>query len=112
MNRRFSLNQLLPRLGGRYLLVTLAIAQIIALLGSIPGIISIQTNVEFDAQQLRNFSILVPLLVLIANAFLLFVVWWLTPLSRKRLDLWAEGNLKPNQEEEFTAWREITGLTW
>jgi len=112
MNRRFSPNQLLPRLGGRYLLVTLAIAQIIALLGAIPGIISIQTNVEFDAQQLRNFSILVPLLVLIANATLLFVVWWLTPLSRKRLDLWAKGNLKPNPEEEFTAWREITGLTW
>lgn len=112
MNRRFSLNQFLPRLGGRYLLVTLAIAQIIALLGSIPGIVSIQTNVEFDTQQLRNFSLLVPLLVFISYAILLFVVWWLTPLARKRLDLWAKGNLKPNQEEEFKAWREITSLTW
>ena len=112
MNRRFTFNQLLPRLGGRYLLATLLIAQIIALLGSIPGIISIQTNVEFDGQQLRSFSVLVPILVLISNAIILFIIWWLTPISRKRLDLWAKGNIKPNQEEEFKAWREITGLTW
>jgi GAF domain-containing protein/HAMP domain-containing protein len=112
MNKRFSLEQLLPRLGGRYLLVALALAQMVALLGALPGIISIQTNVEFDAQQLRNFSILVPLLVLLCAATVLFIVWWLTPTSRKRLDAWASGNLRPDTEEEFKAWREITSLTW
>ena len=112
MNRRISPSQFLPRLGGRYLLVTLAVAQVIALLGAIPGIISVQTNVEFDAEQLRNFSILVPVLVLISIAILLFLVWWFTPISRKRLDQWAEGNLKQNPEDELIAWREVTGLTW
>lgn len=112
MNKRLSLDQFLPRTGGRFILIALAVTQIISLLGSIPGIISVQVNAQFDVEQMRFFSFLVPLLILVSNIILLGIGWRLTPTARKRLDAWTEGTLKPNPAEEFTAWREITSLTW
>jgi len=112
MNRRFSLDQFLPRTGGRFILIALAVAQIISLLGAIPGIISVQVNAQFDAEQTQFFSLIVPLLILVSNLILLAIGWRLTPTARKRLDAWANGTLKPNPAEEFSAWREITSLTW
>jgi GAF domain-containing protein/HAMP domain-containing protein len=112
MNRRFSLDQFLPRTGGRFILIALAVAQIISLLGAIPGIISVQVNVQFDAEQTLFFSTLVPLLIFVSNMILLAIGWLLTSTARKRLDAWAKGTLRPNSAEEFMAWREITSLTW
>lgn len=112
MNKRFALDQLLPRMGGRFILIALLVAQIISLLGAIPGIISVQVNAQFDADQIRILSIVIPLLILLSNVLLLTIGWRLTPSARKRLDAWAAGTIKPNPTEEFTAWREITGLTW
>lgn len=112
MNRRLSLDQFLPRTGGRFILIALAVTQIISLLGAIPGIISVQVNAQFDVEQMRFFSFLVPLLILVSNIILLGIGWRLTPTARKRLDAWTKGTLKPNPAEEFTAWREITSLTW
>jgi len=112
MNRRFSLDQLLPRTGGKFILVVLAIAQVIALAGSIPGILSIQVNAQFDETQVRNFSVLVPFLILLGNVLMLIIGWWLTPTARKRLDEWADNRLKANPKDEYDAWHEITSLTW
>ena len=112
MNRRFSLDQFLPRTGGRFILIALAVAQIISLLGAIPGIISVQVNAQFDAEQTQFFSLVVPLLILVSNLILLAIGWRLTSTARKRLDAWAKGTLKPSPAEEFSAWREITSLTW
>ncbi|MEO8357274.1 MAG: GAF domain-containing protein [Chloroflexota bacterium] len=112
MNRRLSLDQFLPRTGGRFILIALAVTQIISLLGAIPGIISVQVNAQFDVEQMRFFSFLVPLLILVSNIILLGIGWRLTPTARKRLDAWTKGTLKPNPAEEFAAWREITSLTW
>ncbi len=38
MKDRFSLSRLLPRTGGLYMLIVLAVAQVVSLLGAIPGI--------------------------------------------------------------------------
>ena len=112
MNRRFSLEQHLPRTGGRYIILSLAIAQVISLLGAIPGIISIQSNAQFGSQQIRQFLILVPILLVASHLILLIIGWRLTRTARTRLDAWSQGVLKPNHEEELNAWREITSLTW
>src|SRR5215207_1003268 len=103
MNRRFSLDQFLPRTGGRFILIALAVAQIISLLGAIPGIISVQVNAQFDAEQTQFFSLVVPLLILVSNLILLAIGWRLTSTARKRLDAWAKGTLKPSPGEEFSA---------
>ncbi len=112
MSERLSLGQLLSRLGGWYLIIIIAAAQLIALLGAIPGILSINVNAEFDGQQLRVFAWITPLLIVSSNLILLGVSWLMTPTARKRLNDWAKGLLRSNPDEEFRAWREITSLTW
>jgi GAF domain-containing protein/HAMP domain-containing protein len=112
MIKRFSIDQLVRRTGGWSLIILIATAQIIALLGAIPGILSIWVNAEFDEQQTRVFSILVPILIIITNLILLGIGWWLTATARKQLNSWANQSTKPKSEDEFLAWSEITSLSW
>ena len=112
MSRKFSLDQLLSRTGGRYILIVIAIAQLIALLGAIPGILSINANAEFDERQIQIFSWTVPLLIILTSLILPGISWLITPTARKRLDDWAQGSQGSSSEEEYKAWREITSLTW
>lgn len=112
MIKRFSHDQLVRRYGGWSLIIILAAAQIVALLGAIPGILSMRVNAEFDESQLRIFSIAVPTLIVITNLILLAIAWRLTPVARKRLDSWANESTKPRSEDELLAWIEITGLNW
>ena len=112
MNKPFFLNRLLSRTGGRYVIIIIAVAQLIALLGTLPGILSIIVNAEFDERQLQIFSWVVPLSIVLSNAILLGISWLMTPTARKRLDDWARGSSISSSEEEYKAWREITSLTW
>jgi GAF domain-containing protein len=112
MIKRFSFDQLVRRYGGWSLIIILAVAQIVALLGAIPGILSIQVNAEFTESQRRVLSTLVPLLIVLANLILLVIDWLITPVARKRLDVWAGASTKPKSEDELTAWIEITSLSW
>lgn len=112
MIKRFSVDQLVRRNGGWSLIMILAVIQIIALLGAIPGLLSIWVNAEFDQPQLRLFSIYVPALIIISNLILLAIGWQLTPLARKRLDSWANESTRPKSEDELLAWTEITSLSW
>ena len=112
MGRQFAFEKSLPRIGGRYLVILLAVAQVISLVAAIPGIISIQANAQFNAQLLWRFLLTVPILLILSNLLILFIGWRSTPVARKRLDAWSQGVLRPNLEEELVAWREITGLTW
>jgi GAF domain-containing protein len=112
MIKRFSRDQLVRRNGGWSLIIILAMVQIIALLGAIPGLLSIRINAEFDEPQLRLFSILVPTLILVTNLILLAIGWQLTPIARKRLDGWANESTRPKAGDELLAWTEITSLNW
>lgn len=112
MNRWLSLDQFLSRTGGRFIIIVLAVAQVISLLAAVPGMISVQVNAQFEADLLRQFVILLPLLLVLSNLTLLFIGWRSTPTARNRLDAWVAGVLKSNPEAEFKAWREITSLTW
>ena len=112
MIKRFSRDQLVRRNGGWSLIIILAVVQIIALLGAIPGLLSIGINAEFDEPQLRLFSIFVPTLILITYLILLAIGWRLTPIARKRLDGWANESTRPKTEDELLAWTEITSLSW
>lgn len=112
MSRWFSIERYLPRTGGRFILIALAAAQAISVLGAIPGIISVQVNAQFEAGQLRLFSTLVPVLVLASHVILFGIGWYITPTARKRLDAWVKDVAKPDLAEEFGAWKEITSLTW
>ena len=112
MIKRFSRDQLVRRNGGWSFIIILSVGQIIALLGAIPGLLSIWINAEFDEPQLRLFSIFVPTLILITYLILLAIGWRLTPIARKRLDGWANESTRPKTEDELLAWTEITSLSW
>ncbi len=112
MKDRFSLGRLLPRTGGLYLLIVLAAAQVVSLLGAIPGILSIRANARFDASQQEVLGRIIPLLILASIVILFSIGWWITSKARKRLNAWKEGLLKPDPVQEFDAWRQITSLSW
>ena len=97
MIKTFSLDQLVRRNGGWSLIMILAVIQIVALLGAIPGLLSIRVNAAFDQPQVRIFSILVPMLIILTYLLLLAIGWWLTPIARKRLDGWASAATKPKR---------------
>lgn len=112
MSNRFLYDRMLHRIGGWSLIVLVAIAQVIAWLGALPGILSIWTNTAFDQGQQRALTILVPLLLFVAQLILLTIVWRLTPTAHKRLDVFSGREIWTKPEDEFLAWREITGLSW
>ncbi len=112
MNKRFSPEQLLHQVGGWYLTGWIAVAQIIALFGTIPGILSIWANAQFTQQSARPLAFWVPFLSIAAIAFLIFFSRRLTPTTIKKLDFWADETIRLKPEDDLTAWREITSLSW
>ena len=112
MSKRFALERLLSKTGGWYILIVTAAAQVIALLGAIPGILSIQVNAEFSEALTHAFTITLPVLIILSNLIMLGISWWITRTAQNRLNQWAKGSLKPNPAEELAAWREITSLLW
>ena len=112
MNKRLSFSQVVPTLGGRYLLLVIAVVQVIALAGIIPGIISIRTNAEFNEQQTRAILILTPIFMLLSYGLLLGISGQLTPTARKRLDQQSNPLVRLKPDDELKAWREITSLNW
>ena len=112
MIKRFSFDQFLQRTGGWSLIIMIAVAQILSLVGAIPGLLSIRINAESETGPLDAFSRTLPLLILLANLVLLAVSLWITPAARKRLNDRALGIDRAKPEEEFLAWREITSLSW
>jgi len=112
MSNRFSLKQIMPRTGGWYILVAVAVAQVISLLGAIPGIVSIQANASFNEEQINAFRLVIPLAILASHLILLLISWWITPKARKQLNAFTKGTTKFIEEDELTAWKEITSLTW
>lgn len=112
MIKRFGLERLLSQTGGGYILIVIAVSQVLAMLGAIPGIVSIQVNAEFSQELIDDFTITVPLLIILSNLILLGISWAITRSARKRLNQRARGPMKPDPAEEFAAWQEITRLTW
>ena len=112
MSKRSSLEQLLAQTGGGYLIIVTAAAQLIGMIGAIPGILSIQVNSDFCEALAQTFSVTVPILIVLSNLIMLGISWQITRAARSRLNKWAVGPLKPDATEELAAWREITSLLW
>lgn len=112
MSKRFSLDELLKRMGGSYIIVVLVAAQLIAVAGAIPGMLSIQINTVFLEEELNNLAGLTGFLAILATVILAVLGGYFTRTARKRLDDWSNGRLKQDPKAELEAWREITSLTW
>lgn len=104
--------KLLAKTGGIYIIIAIAIAQLLAFVGAVLGTYSIRLNADFTKEQIQATSGATPFFILLGNLILLWIAWWLTPTARKRLDEWSKGILRANPKEELLAWRQITALTW
>jgi GAF domain-containing protein/HAMP domain-containing protein len=112
MNSQFSQVRLLPRLGGWYLLLLIAAAQVLALFGAVPGMLSISANIHFNGQQAQTLSLIVPILILVTLLVLLGIGWRITRNARKKLNALTGHSVRLMPDEELLAWREITSLSW
>jgi len=105
------LNQLLKRTGRWQLFIMVALTQLAALLGAIPGIVFLKLNILAGEEVISSLSRLLPILLLASYFILLGISWQITKTARKRLGEWSHGELHLNPEEELTAWEEITSFT-
>jgi len=112
MIKRFSPNQMLHQTGGWYLTILIAAAQIIALLGAIPGILSVRLNAEFSDELARDLAFWTPFLIIITVPVLVYISRRLAKTALKKLDVWADETIRLKPEDELIAWREITSLSW
>jgi len=112
MKRWFSLNNYLSRLGGWYIILVIAIAQLFSLFGAFLGTFTIRSNADFSPETFNEISRFTPFFIVLGDLILFAVAWYLTPNARKRLNDWASNQLKADPKEELNAWQEITSLTW
>ncbi len=112
MNRGFSTEQRLHQIGGWYLTLVVAWIQVASLLGALPGILSIRLNVEFSEALGRSLSTWGIILSIAAILFLIAFSRRLTPSTLKKLDAMADETIRLKPEDDLTAWREITSLSW
>ncbi len=111
MNRLYALLRFREKHDGRQLLFTLVAAQSIALLGAIPGVLSILFNAEFNEAQAASLSFATPVAFVLNFGITLYISLRLTSSARKRLDEIANRTARVDTAAELTAWREITSYT-
>jgi GAF domain-containing protein/HAMP domain-containing protein len=107
------LNNLLSRTGGLFILITIALTQLITFPGAILGAIVLELNADFSPSQLNAITTSGLNSIIIGNIILLVGVYFYTHEASNRLTAWARGEkLSQNVPEELKGWRQITSVTW
>ena len=75
MNNQLQPSQFLQRTGGWYVMIVLAVAQLVSILGAVPGIVSIRLNVDLSERLIQIFSRVLPLLGLASYLALIGIGW-------------------------------------
>ena len=105
--------RLLRRLPSYYILISVATAQLMALAGLLMGIVSIWLTADLTKFHFWQLIWMTIAFMLLANAILLIITWFITPISRRRLiQLVTNQPDKASTDEVRSAWREISGISW
>lgn len=112
MNRFVSLvtARLKQNNNGRQLIYVLLAAQIIAIIGAAPGILSILFNADFSDAQLRSLTAVVPIALIVNFAVTMYLTWLFTSIARKRLDDIVNRKTETDNAIVLEAWRQITNF--
>ncbi len=111
-NSSFS-GRLLARTGSFFLLIVVALAQILPELLAIPAALFVQGSAEFTKAQNSAAILLTWTSLLVCDILLLIWVSFYTKSPRIRLTHWLKGESLPEDAaEEIQSWRRITGLPW
>ena len=112
MKSMSSLERVMRRIGGWYIILVIGIAQLISLIGALPGLMSIRANATFTESQLTAFNVAVPVSIAASQVIMLMISWYLSRTSRKQLNLVLSQPGKSSQKFELASWTEITSITW
>jgi GAF domain-containing protein/HAMP domain-containing protein len=113
MNMPSYFQNLLPRIGGRFILVVVAAAQVLTIPGALLSAVLIQLNAVFTVDQLTSMLLLATLASLAGSAVLIWISWFMFSTAiRKRLDAISQGSDRPKPEDELKAWKEISSFSW
>jgi len=105
--------RLLRRTGGLYLVIVVAIAQILATLAMVAADYFIQVNAEFSALQLTRSAWFIGGSLLLSSVLILAWTHLAHSKARKRLSTWSQGGeLAIGTRNEIIAWQQITSLAW
>lgn len=109
MTNRF--DRLVEHFRERQLLVVVAIAQIVSLLGAIPGIVFLNLNLSLSKSSATTLIQVLPTLFIASYILLLVISWQITKTAQAHLDKRYKNSPHSEPEGELTAWKEITQFT-
>jgi GAF domain-containing protein/HAMP domain-containing protein len=113
MGNRPFFERILQRSPSRFILIVVAMAQLMALIGYIFGLTSILFNADFSAALIWRMIGMNIGFILLGNVILLAITWALTPRSRQQIArVMQGGSEKASPDEVMLAWREISSLSW
>jgi GAF domain-containing protein/HAMP domain-containing protein len=106
-------NNLLQRTGGWYILIVIALAQLLSFPAAILGAAVVQVNANFNLEQIRAAIIFEIVLLVIGYFLLLATSFFFSRNAFTRLNKQAEHQaLTVDSSEELNAWRQITNISW
>jgi GAF domain-containing protein/HAMP domain-containing protein len=104
---------LLQRTGGWYIIIVIALAQLLSFPAAALGAVVIQTNAEFTAEQLRSAAVVTIILLVFGNLVLLAISYFFSREAFSRLNKRVVHQTLPvGTSEELKAWRQITNISW
>jgi len=105
--------RLLKRAGGYYILISALIIQIATNLLIVPVVAMVQFNADLSSSQFSASIWMMLLLISISNSLLLLAAFLMSRNAFHRLEQWKRQEVLPKETiEEYSAWREITSLSW
>jgi GAF domain-containing protein/HAMP domain-containing protein len=107
------LNKFLKNYGGTYIILVVAMLQLLTFIGVAFTGYMVQINAEFSFQQLTLSAICIFALLVLGNSILLVWAHLSTKDARVQLTNWAKGrSLLGGVEVEVDAWNQITSIAW
>jgi GAF domain-containing protein/HAMP domain-containing protein len=104
---------LLQRTGGWYILIVIALAQLLSFPAAALGVVVIQVNAEFTAEQLRSTAVVTISLLILGNLVLLAISYFFSRDAFSRLNkLVNHSTLQAGTQEELNAWQQISNIAW
>lgn len=110
MNRA-SISPVIKRQNGRGFILAFILTELVAVIGALPGALSILFNIELDDAIKQNTAYTTLALSVLGFALTTLLGWRISKRLRKRLDQIASGSAVQDSNVELDAWREITSFT-
>jgi GAF domain-containing protein len=91
---------------------TVAVPLLLIIPAAIFGAYSIQLNADFTPAQIGQLRAISVFSIIIASMALMGIAWYMTGAARSRLEALKRGESQVRPQDELSAWKEISALSW